>query len=57
MKGAFQAIWTVARWVVLVAGLVAVVGGLLALAIWVVPGVLVGAPRQGLTEADRLKAR
>jgi hypothetical protein len=56
MKGAFQAIWTVARWVVLVAGLVAVVGGLLALAICVVPGVLVGAPRQGLTEADRLKA-
>jgi hypothetical protein len=52
MKGA----WRVARWVLLVAALVAVVGGLLTLAIWVLPGVLVGPARTGLTETDRLKA-
>jgi uncharacterized protein YjbI with pentapeptide repeats len=56
MRGAFKAAWSVARWVLLVAGLVIVIGGLLALAIWVVPDVLVGAPRNGLAEADRLKA-
>jgi uncharacterized protein YjbI with pentapeptide repeats len=55
-RGAFQGARPVARWILLVAGLVAVVGGLLTLAIWVVPGVLVGAPRNGLAEADRLKA-
>jgi uncharacterized protein YjbI with pentapeptide repeats len=52
MKGA----WRVARWVLLVAALVAVVGGLLTLAIWVLPGVLVGPARTGLAETDRLKA-
>jgi Pentapeptide repeats (8 copies) len=56
MRRAFQAVWPVARWILLVAGLVAVVGGLLTLAIWVLPGVLVGPSRKGLVEADRLKA-
>jgi hypothetical protein len=55
MRGAFKAAWPVARWLV-VAGLVALVGGLLALAISVVPDALVGAPRKGIAEADRLKA-
>jgi hypothetical protein len=43
MRSAFEAAWSIARRVLLVAGLVAVVFGLLALAIWVVPDALVGA--------------
>lgn len=48
--------WPPARWLLASCLVALAIGGLLLLAIWVVPAALVGPSRSGLSDADRLRA-